>query len=92
MKTGDSWVHLRTCQACGTTLCCDSSSNQHATKHLQESGHIVVASAKPGECWLWCYVDEQITRYWMTPHQNPTIPFAKRSEIPRTILTVWNRC
>ncbi len=21
IKTGDEWVHLRTCQACGTTLC-----------------------------------------------------------------------
>lgn len=25
VKLGDGWVHLRTCQACGVTLCCDSS-------------------------------------------------------------------
>ena len=24
VKIGASWVHLRTCQACGTTLCCDT--------------------------------------------------------------------
>ena len=63
VKTGDSWVHLRTCQTCGTTLCCDSSPNKHATKHFRASTHPVVASAEPGERWLWCYADEQMTKY-----------------------------
>jgi uncharacterized UBP type Zn finger protein len=63
IKTGDSWVHLRTCQTCGTTLCCDSSPNRHATKHFRASGHPVVTSAEPGEQWLWCYVDEEMARY-----------------------------
>ncbi|AUD07502.1 UBP-type zinc finger domain-containing protein [Spirosoma pollinicola] len=63
IKTGDSWVHLRTCQTCGTTLCCDSSPNTHATKHSHASGHPVVASAEPGERWFWCYVDEQMVGY-----------------------------
>src|SRR5215471_9358231 len=27
VKIGSYWVHLRTCQACGVTLCCDSSPN-----------------------------------------------------------------
>ncbi|WP_460978413.1 UBP-type zinc finger domain-containing protein [Spirosoma knui] len=63
MKTGSSWVHLRTCQTCGVTLCCDSSPNKHATKHFHRSGHPVVASAEPGERWVWCYVDEQISGY-----------------------------
>jgi len=63
IKVGDGWVHLRTCQACGTTLCCDSSSNKHATKHFHASQHPVVASAEPGERWLWCYADEQMARY-----------------------------
>lgn len=63
IKTGDSWVHLRTCQTCGTTLCCDSSPNRHATKHANASGHPVVASAEPGERWLYCYVDEAYAKY-----------------------------
>ena len=63
IKTGDKWVHLRTCQTCGTTLCCDSSPNQHATKHFQASGHPVVSSAEPGERWVWCYADEQMAEY-----------------------------
>src|SRR6184192_1611465 len=33
VKIGAQWVHLRTCQECGRTLCCDSSPNQHASKH-----------------------------------------------------------
>jgi hypothetical protein len=63
MKTGGNWVHLRTCQTCGVTLCCDSSPNKHATKHFHRSGHPVMASAEPGERWLWCYVDEQMADY-----------------------------
>ncbi len=63
VKTGDSWVHLRTCQTCGTTLCCDASPNKHATRHFHTSTHPVVASAEPGERWLWCYADEQMAGY-----------------------------
>lgn len=63
VKTGDSWVHLRTCQTCGVTLCCDSSPNRHATRHAKESGHPVIASAEPGERWLYCYPDEAFTKY-----------------------------
>lgn len=63
IQTGDSWVHLRTCQTCGTTLCCDSSPNKHATKHFRKTDHPVVASAEQGERWLWCYVDEEMDRY-----------------------------
>lgn len=63
VKTGDSWVHLRTCQTCGGTHCCDSSPNQHATKHFKATQHPVVISAEPGENWAWCYVDEQFMRY-----------------------------
>jgi hypothetical protein len=63
IKTGDRWVHLRTCQTCGVTLCCDSSPNRHATRHAQRSGHPVIASAEPGERWLYCYPDNAIADY-----------------------------
>ena len=63
VKTGDRWVHLRTCQECGTTLCCDSSPNQHASKHAYASKHPVIASAELGERWLYCYPDEQVVEY-----------------------------
>ena len=63
VKTGDSWLHLRTCQTCGTTLCCDSSPNKHATKHFHASNHPLVSSAEPGERWVWCYADEQMAEY-----------------------------
>lgn len=63
IKSGDSWVHLRTCQECGGTHCCDSSMNRHATRHAQITGHPVVCSAEPGERWLYCYVDNRVTSY-----------------------------
>ncbi len=56
VKTGDSWLHLRKCQSCGTTLCCDSSPNQHARKHAEShTGHSVIISAEPGEKWSYCF-------------------------------------
>lgn len=64
VKTGDRWVHLRTCQVCGATLCCDSSPNQHATKHYQaDPVHHLVISAEPGEKWAWCYEHRAFGRY-----------------------------
>jgi hypothetical protein len=63
VKTGASWVHLRMCQECGATLCCDSSPNRHASKHARASGHPVIASAEPGERWLDCYPDDEFAEY-----------------------------
>lgn len=63
IEIGSRWVHLRTCQTCGVTLCCDSSPNKHATRHARTSGHPVIASAEPGERWLYCYPDEQFVDY-----------------------------
>jgi hypothetical protein len=63
VKTGSQWVHLRTCQTCGGTRCCDSSPNQHASRHARSSGHPVVASAEPGERWLYCYPDDAFAEY-----------------------------
>ena len=63
VKTRSSWVHLRTCQSCGVTLCCDSSPNKHATKHAKASGHPVIASAEAGERWLYCYPDDAFAEY-----------------------------
>ncbi|MFL6623987.1 MAG: UBP-type zinc finger domain-containing protein [Sulfurifustaceae bacterium] len=63
VKTGDEWVHLRICQECGATLCCDNSINRHATRHAQMSGHPVIASAEPGERWIYCYPDDAFAGY-----------------------------
>ena len=63
IKTGDSWVHLRTCQTCGATLCCDASPNKHMTRHNHKTKHPVVISAEPGEQWMYCYTDDQFADY-----------------------------
>jgi hypothetical protein len=63
VKIGAQWVHLRTCQECGGTHCCDSSPNRHASKHARATGHPVIASAEPGERWLFCYPDDAFVEY-----------------------------
>jgi hypothetical protein len=63
VAAGGRWVHLRTCQTCGVTLCCDSSPNHHMTRHARSTTHPVVASAEPGERWLYCYADEVFAEY-----------------------------
>lgn len=62
-KTGSSWLHLRTCQTCGTTLCCDSSPNKHASRHAAQTGHPVIISAEENERWAWCFPDQQFYEY-----------------------------
>jgi hypothetical protein len=62
-KIGAEWVHLRICQQCSSTLCCDDSPNKHASKHARKSGHPVIASAEPGERWLYCFPDDEIVEY-----------------------------
>ncbi|TAE47711.1 MAG: hypothetical protein EAZ89_17135 [Bacteroidetes bacterium] len=63
VKTGSRWVHLRKCQSCGQTHCCDSSPNKHATRHFHETGHSVAISAEPGERWAWCFADREFEEY-----------------------------
>lgn len=36
---------------------------RHASQHARASGHPVVASAEPGEQWLYCYPDEAYAEY-----------------------------
>ena len=63
VKIGSDWLHLRTCQECGGTYCCDDSPQKHATKHAHATGHPVIASAEPGERWLYCYPDVRYADY-----------------------------
>jgi uncharacterized UBP type Zn finger protein len=56
---GDTWVALRMCLTCGHVGCCDSSKNQHATKHFKETEHPIMQSIEEENGWKWCYVDEQ---------------------------------
>ena len=63
VKIGSSWVHLRTCQTCGVTLCCDSSPNRHASRHARTAEHPVIASAEKGERWLFCFPDDVFAEY-----------------------------
>ena len=63
VKIHSRWVHLRTCQTCGVTLCCDSSPNRHARAHARSAGHPVIVSAEPGERWMYCFEDDAYAEY-----------------------------
>ncbi len=63
IKHGGRWLHLRTCQTCGVTLCCDSSPSKHASAHARAVKHPVIASAEPGERWLFCFPDDAFVEY-----------------------------
>jgi len=60
LRIGARWVHLRLCMTCGQVGCCDSSKNQHASKHAASAGHPIAGSLEPGEVWQWCYVDDVV--------------------------------
>ena len=57
LRTGGRWVHLRMCMSCGKIGCCDSSPNQHASRHAAEDEHPIFRSVEPGEEWSWCAID-----------------------------------
>jgi CPA1 family monovalent cation:H+ antiporter len=57
LRDGFDWVHLRLCMECGHVGCCESSPEEHATRHFEETGHPVMRSFEPGEAWRWCFVD-----------------------------------
>ena len=58
LRTGQDWVHLRLCTACGHVGCCDGSPGRHAAAHAADAEHPVMCSAEPGDDWGWCYLDE----------------------------------
>lgn len=68
IKQGTDWVHLRTCQTCGVTLCCDSSPEQHMSQHTLDTAHPVIISAEKGENWIYCYPDDKIGDYRIGEH------------------------
>ena len=55
LATGSWWFHLRRCAECGHIGCCDSSPNQHASKHHTATGHPIITSFEPGERWFYDY-------------------------------------
>ncbi len=57
---GDGWPDTRMCLVCGYVGCCDRSKNKHMLRHHEATGHPVIGPAKPGNNWVWCYVDKAL--------------------------------
>ena len=51
---------LAVCLSCGWVACSDSSPNQHAKAHYEETDHPVAASLALGAAWRWCYVHQRL--------------------------------
>ena len=57
LASGGWWFHLRRCTACGNVGCCDSSPSQHARRHAEDTGHLIVATFEPDEEWFFDFAD-----------------------------------
>jgi hypothetical protein len=73
LASGGWWFHLRRCTRCGHIGCCDSSPQQHASRHAHASGHTVITSFEPGEDWFWSFAtDEGFAGPELAPpHEHP---------------------
>ncbi|WP_433198333.1 UBP-type zinc finger domain-containing protein [Nocardia sp. CA-107356] len=54
------WVHLRRCAQCGHVGCCDTSPEQHASKHAKDTGHPFIQSYEPGEDWFFDFRSDEM--------------------------------
>ena len=64
IEEGTDWFTRRQCLTCGRTLCCDSSSEQHMSRHFRATGHPTMRPVGlPGQDWIWCYLDEATIRH-----------------------------
>jgi Zn-finger in ubiquitin-hydrolases and other protein len=79
LARGKWWLHLRRCAQCGHIGCCDSSPNQHASKHSAAAAHPIITSFEPGEEWFYDYRTEEFFEgpELHAPHAHPadqTVP------------------
>jgi uncharacterized UBP type Zn finger protein len=51
---------LAVCLTCGWVACSDTSPNQHAKAHYEETDHPVAAGLGPPATWRWCYVHQRL--------------------------------
>jgi uncharacterized UBP type Zn finger protein len=63
-ERGDGWVELWLCLSCGWVACSDSSPNQHARAHYEETDHPVAALLHDYARPRWCYLHQtrRVTR------------------------------
>ena len=74
LAAGGWWFHLRRCAQCGHIGCCDSSPNQHASKHSAATGHPIITSFEPGERWFYDYRSGEFLAgpKLAAPHSHPS--------------------
>ena len=58
-EQGCDWVELWLCLSCGWVACSDSSPNQHAKAHYEETDHPIAVPLQDGPRPRWCYVHKR---------------------------------
>ena len=76
LLNGSRWLELRVCLSCGHLGCCDSSTNQHARRHSEASGHPIMTPWADDAPWAFCYIDNVMlpgdwTRWWRDSRSAP---------------------
>jgi hypothetical protein len=86
LALGGWWFHLRRCAECGHIGCCDSSPNQHASKHYAATGHPIITSFERGERWFYDYRTSQFVTgpKLCAPHAHPLDQSAPGPTSPTT--------
>ena len=56
---GQAWLELWLCLSCGWVACSDSSPNQHARTHYEETDHPIARALGDGPRQHWCYVHQR---------------------------------
>lgn len=58
-QQGQAWAELWLCLSCGWVACSDSSPNQHAKTHYEETDHPIARACRDGPRQQWCYAHQR---------------------------------
>ncbi|MEP6463329.1 MAG: UBP-type zinc finger domain-containing protein [Frankiaceae bacterium] len=58
-RHGQAWVELWLCLSCGWVACSDSSPNQHAKAHYEETDHPIARALRDGPHQHWCHAHQR---------------------------------
>jgi Zn-finger in ubiquitin-hydrolases and other protein len=92
LAEGAWWFHLRRCAECGHIGCCDSSPNQHASKHYAATGHPIITSFEPSERWFYAIALKNPSPARSFPLLTAVRWINRRRDRPERCLQTGKRC
>lgn len=58
-QQGQAWIELWLCLSCGWIACSNSSPEQHAKTHYEETDHPIARALRDGPHQHWCYAHQR---------------------------------